>query len=161
MTTMCQRFTPGDTSRERPGWRLPSWNGLLTVGHELALRAGWTGQERTITWTMAARPSAVRTARRLTAARLSAWQLDQAATAAAEQLAGRLTDDALTRGAEKIGLTLTAEDGLLRCEISEHGTPPTGARPSRGVAALLEQLACCWGAAGATVWFELRLTPHA
>ncbi|WP_127933058.1 hypothetical protein [Nonomuraea polychroma] len=143
--------------REAPAWRLPSWNDLLAVGHDLALRAGWTGQERTVTWTLSARPSAVRTARRLTAARLSAWQLD-APAATAEQLAGRLVEDALARGAEKITLTLSAEDGLLRCEIHEHGRDHTAAgRISAAVAAHLELLACCWGSAGAAVWFELRL----
>jgi hypothetical protein len=127
------------------------------MGHDLALRAGWTGQERTVTWTLSARPSAVRTARRLTAARLSAWQLD-APAATAEQLAGRLVEDALARGAEKITLTLSAEDGLLRCEIDEHGRDHIAAGPtSLAVAAHLELLACCWGSAGAAVWFELRL----
>ncbi|MDP4505140.1 hypothetical protein [Nonomuraea turcica] len=171
--TMCEpHFTQGDLSREKPAWRLPSWNGLLAVGHDLALRAGWAGQERTVTWTLSARPSAVRTARRLSAARLSAWQLAEpttgpaavpaaeTATGTAVQLVERLVADALARGAEKIKLTLSAEDGLLRCEVDEQRASHAVVRPSRAACADLDRLACCWGAAGAVVWFELRLTPQ-
>ncbi|MGP3959509.1 hypothetical protein ACTWPT_26215 [Nonomuraea sp. 3N208] len=160
---MCQpHFTQGDLSREEPAWRLPSWNGLLAAGHDLALRAGWTGQERTVTWTLSARPSAVRTARRLSAARLAAWHLAEPATQGAIEpavhLAERLVTDAVARGAEKIKLTLSAEDGLLRVEVDEQGASRAGERPSRATAAQLDRLACCWGATGAVVWFELRLT---
>ncbi|MGP3919201.1 hypothetical protein [Nonomuraea sp. 10N515B] len=163
--TMCQpHFTQDDPSREKPAWRLPSWNGLLAVGHDLALRAGWAGQERTVTWTLSARPSAVRTARRLSAARLSAWQLAETAaetaTGTAVQLVERLVADALARGAEKIKLTLSAEDGLLRCEVDEQRASHAVVRPSRAACADLDRLACCWGAAGTVVWFELRLTPQ-
>ncbi|MFI7707364.1 hypothetical protein [Nonomuraea sp. NPDC049480] len=129
------------------------------MGHDLAVRTGWTGEERTVTWTLSARPSAVPTARRLTAARLTAWQLDaQAGTA--RHLAGQLIDDAVRHGAAKIKLTLTAEDGLLRCEVEEQRPHPHEGPGGRDHAQL-EHLACCWGTAGDAVWFELRIEPQA
>ncbi|TMR88670.1 ATP-binding protein [Nonomuraea basaltis] len=132
------------------------------MGHDLALRTGWTGQERTVSWTLSARPSAVPTARRMTAARLSAWDLAEQADVA-QLLAGELVADALRAGAEKIKLTLSAEDGLLRCEIgeerSQHREPAAAAAPPCP-APLLDRLACCWGTAGPVVWFELYLSPQ-
>lgn len=129
------------------------------MGHDLAVRTGWTGQERTVSWTLSARPSAVPTARRMTAARLAAWQLQEQADIA-QTLAAELVADALRHGADKIKLMLSAEDGLLRCEVEqqrhEHEVDATGRDHT-----LLERLACCWGTAGAVVWFELRVEPHA
>lgn len=157
MGAMCQtQPTQGDLPS---AWRFPSWNGLLAMGHDLAVRTGWTGEERTVTWTLSARPSAVPTARRLTAARLTAWQLD-AHAGTARHLAGQLIDDAVRHGAEKIKLTLTAEDGLLRCEVEEQRPHPQEGPAGRDHAQL-EHLACCWGTAGDAVWFELRIEPQA
>ncbi|WP_188196347.1 hypothetical protein [Nonomuraea sp. SYSU D8015] len=142
--------------RQPSAWRLPSWNGLLAMGNDLAIRTGWTGQERTVSWTLSARPSAVPTARRLVTARLSAWQLDTQA-GPAQLLAAHLVGEALRHGAEKIKVTLSAEDDLLRCEVDEqrhgHDVEERDLTP-------LEELACCWGAAGTVVWFELRVRPH-
>jgi hypothetical protein len=154
--TMCQtqpahRALP----RHSAGRRLPSWNGLLALGHDLAVRTGWTGQERTVSWTLSARPSAVAAARRVTAGRLAAWQLPEPA-ATAQQLAAELVADALRHDPHTIKLTLTAEDGLLRCEVERQGAEHAA---RCGAAALLERLACCWGAADAVVWFELRIQP--
>ncbi|MGN9844875.1 hypothetical protein ACTMTI_42785 [Nonomuraea sp. H19] len=52
--------------------RFASWNGLLATAHDLAVRAGWTGQDHTASWTLSARPSAVPSAQRMTATQL-AW----------------------------------------------------------------------------------------
>ncbi|MGN9845803.1 hypothetical protein ACTMTI_47545 [Nonomuraea sp. H19] len=135
---------------QRPATGLASWNGLLATAHDLAVRAGWTGQDHTASWTLSARPSAVPSAQRMTATQLAAWQLGEHA-GAAQRLVGEFVTDALDNGADKIRLTVSAEDGLLRFEIADAAHP---ARPPHHPA--LERLACCWGVAGTTVWFELR-----
>ncbi|HEX4815521.1 MAG TPA: hypothetical protein VFV66_22485 [Nonomuraea sp.] len=150
--------TPRGLPRQRHARRLPSWNELLAVGHDLAVRAGWTGRERTVSWTLAARPSAVPVARRLVAARLAAWHLPEPADTAA-LLAGELVADALRRVPGGLRLTLSAEDDLLRCEVEEErpGLDDPRPDPSGDVLPLLERLPCCWGAAGPAVWYELCL----
>ncbi|WP_127934122.1 hypothetical protein [Nonomuraea polychroma] len=149
--------TSGGLPPPPPAWRLRSWNGLLAMGHDLAVRAGWLGQERTAAWTLSARPSAVPAARRMVTARLSAWRLHAPAEPAA-LLAGELIADALRHSADRIRLTLWAEDGLLRCEIGRaHQAGAAPAQPARRVHALLERLACCWGTQDGVIWFELCL----
>ncbi|MGI5286530.1 hypothetical protein ACQEVF_24770 [Nonomuraea polychroma] len=117
----------------------------------------WTGQERATAWTLSARRSAVPAARRMAAARLTAWHLPALAQPVA-LLAGHLIADALRHSADRIRLTLWAEDGLLRCEIGRaHQPGTTSPQPTGPLHALLERLACCWGAQDGVIWFELRL----
>ncbi|MFG1707401.1 ATP-binding protein [Nonomuraea sp. M3C6] len=139
----------------QPGLRMPAWNTLLALGDTLAVRAGWTGQDRTVSWLLSPRPSAVPSARRLTAVRLAAWNLhEQACTAAL--LAGELVADTLRHATDSIRLTLHLEDGLLRCEVEDTGPEPVAARPNP----LPGRLACCSGVAGNVAWFELSIPEH-
>ncbi|NBE99800.1 ATP-binding protein [Nonomuraea sp. KC401] len=137
-----------------PAVRLPSRNALLAVADALAVRTGWAGREREASWSLSARPSAVRAARRLATARLSAWGLHRQAETA-ELLVGELVSDALRRCDGRIRLELRVEDGLLRCEVSGVFAGP-GARPGPAPhRSLLARLACCWGVCGQVAWFEL------
>ncbi|SEH01465.1 hypothetical protein SAMN05444920_120169 [Nonomuraea solani] len=135
----------------RPALRPPSWNTLLTLGHTVAVRAGWAAQEREVSWLLSAWPSAVPCARRITAARLTAWGLRGQATAA-ELLAGELVGDALRAGPATIRLTLGVADGLVRGEVEARAHRP------RPCDRLLARLACCWGVTGRIAWFELPAT---
>ncbi|MEV0387970.1 hypothetical protein [Nonomuraea sp. NPDC050643] len=157
MHTIRQRKQPPTVPAPpwRPSWN--SWNMLLAAADALAVRAGWagrrTGQGRAMSWVLAARPSAVSCARRITTARLTAWGLAGQA-AAAELLAGGLVGEALHGGTATVRLTLAMEDGLLRGEV-EHGRAWDRA-PDPGP---LARLACCWGIAGPVAWFELPAGP--
>jgi hypothetical protein len=149
----------GTTAGPQPALRLLSWNGLLAMGDGLAVRTGWAGQDRSASWLLSARPSAVPGARRMTAVRLAAWGLREQAENA-DLLVGALVADALRHATAKIRLSLWAEDDLLRCEIEDDR--PTLAfvascrkAAQRGHNPLLARLACCWGVAGKAVWFEL------
>ncbi|MEQ4726069.1 hypothetical protein [Nonomuraea sp. B19D2] len=148
----------------QPALRMLSWNGLLAMGNGLAVRAGWMRQDRAVSWLLSARPSAVPSARRMTAARLAAWGLQEQAEDA-DRLVGELLADALRHATDKIRLSLWVEDGLLRGEVEDASAEaaPTAAEPRH--IPLLNRLVCCWGIAGKVVWFELVTSepdcPHA
>ncbi|MDX3109122.1 hypothetical protein [Nonomuraea angiospora] len=152
----------GTAAGQQPTLRLLSWNGLLAMGDGLAVRTGWAGQDRSVSWLLWARPSAVPSARRMTAVRLSAWGLCEH-TGNADLLVGALVADALRHATARVRLSLWFEDDLLRCEI-EDDRPTLAFTASRHKATdhgdhghnpLLARLACCWGVAGKVVWFEL------
>ncbi|MGP3931970.1 ATP-binding protein [Nonomuraea sp. KM88] len=137
-----------------PVVRLPSRNALLAMADALAVRTGWAGPDREVSWLLSARPSAVPAARRLVTARLSAWGLQRQAEAA-ELLVGELVADALRRCGGRIRLALRVDDGLLRCEVRAVFAGP-GTRPGPAPhQSLLARLACCWGVSGQVAWFEL------
>ncbi|MFB4278191.1 hypothetical protein ACBJ59_23065 [Nonomuraea sp. MTCD27] len=133
-----------------PALRVPSWNALLAIASGLAARTGRARQGREVSWMLSARPSAVPSARRMTAARLTAWGLREHA-ATVQLLVGELVCDTLGRGATTIRLALGLEEGLLRVEVEGGGLQP-GPDPYQPV---LARLACCWGVAGQVAWFEL------
>ncbi|KAB8189038.1 hypothetical protein FH608_042005 [Nonomuraea phyllanthi] len=142
----------GTAGAGEPALRMWSWNGLLALGDNLAVRAGWAGQDRAASWLLSARPSAVPSARRMTAVRLNAWGLHEQA-AIADRLVGELVGEALRHATGKIRLALWVEDGLLRSEAEDLGARVPPALPRHNP--LLDRLACCWGVAGRIVWFEL------
>ncbi|MET9341048.1 hypothetical protein ACWDLG_05975 [Nonomuraea sp. NPDC003727] len=133
--------------------RLMTPNRFLAFADGLFTRA--VPGERRASWVLTATSSAVPSARRMTRARLVQWGLQNEA-AVADVLVGELVTSALQDSADTVRVTLTAEDGLLRCEI-EHAEP-SGRRAEREHL-LLAHLACCWGTAqtdeGKVVWFEL------
>ncbi|MBF8194138.1 hypothetical protein ITP53_52410 [Nonomuraea sp. K274] len=155
MRTICQQERP---RRAVPLY--PSRNALLAMGDALALRIGWTRRDRAVSWSLSAHPSAVPSARRLTAARLTAWGLHEQVEAA-ELLVADLIAAALRHATATIRLALRVEDGLLRGEIentgpAEHGQPSrnTGPPPDPD-SPHLAHLACCWGVSDTVTWFEL------
>ncbi|PZG03079.1 hypothetical protein, partial [Nonomuraea aridisoli] len=90
------------------------------MSHDLAVRAGWAGHGRDVSWVLSARPSAVPTARRMTAARLSAWGLTDHAEAAS-LLVADLVGQALQHRAATVRLALGLTDGFVRCEVDNPG----------------------------------------
>ncbi|MFG3441359.1 hypothetical protein ACGF0J_29290 [Nonomuraea sp. NPDC047897] len=108
-----------------------------------------------VSWVFAAEPSSVAGARHATADRLARWGFRHRA-AAAEALVAELMEAALGT-CDRIRLTLTAEDGLLRGEVER--IYPTPRRPDGRAGRLLARVACCWGhaatAEGTADWFEL------
>ncbi|MEV1177572.1 hypothetical protein [Nonomuraea sp. NPDC049784] len=147
----------------QPALRMLSRNGLLAMGDGLAVRAGLVGRDRAVSWLLSARPSAVPSARRMTAVRLAAWGLQEQAEDA-DLLVGELVADALRHATGRIRLTLWVEEGLLRGEVEDVSAQaaPTAAAPRH--IPLLNRLTCCWGVAGKVMWFELvtseRDCPH-
>ncbi|TDD23693.1 hypothetical protein [Nonomuraea diastatica] len=129
-----------------------SGNRVLALRDGLALRVGWGGDEQKVTWQLSATASAVPSARRMVATRLRAWGLRDRVEAAGS-LVGVLVDEALWHAPGKIMISLSAEDGLCRCEVGQCPVPVGRGRD------LLDRLACCWGVAstagGEAVWFEL------
>ncbi|MET9247842.1 hypothetical protein [Nonomuraea sp. NPDC003709] len=159
MPAMLQPHIEHGTAGQQPTLRLLSWNGLLAMGDGLAVRAGWAGQDRSASWLLSARPSAVPSARRMTAVRLAAWGLCEHAKNA-DLLVGALVADALRHATAKVRLSLWVEDDLLRCEIEDDRsalafTASCRKAADRGHNPVLARLACCWGVAGKVVWFEL------
>ncbi|MEU7891930.1 ATP-binding protein [Nonomuraea sp. NPDC049152] len=132
-------------------------NRLLAFADGLLTRAVPGGGDRTASWVLSSAPSALPTARRMTRARLVRWGL-QDQIKVADLLVSELVTNALRDSGDRIRLTLTAEDGLLRCEV-EHADPSRSRCRMGREHLLLADLACCWGTAhtceGKVVWFEL------
>ncbi len=115
-------------------------------------------------WTLSAELSSVSRARRLTRARLTAWGLEGFGDVA-ELLVSELVTNALCHAPGSCRLTLSALDGLLRCEVEDTSIELPGMRNNRAWDEggrglhLLDMLACCWGSArtptGKATWFEL------
>ncbi|WP_203881701.1 ATP-binding protein [Planotetraspora kaengkrachanensis] len=122
-------------------------------------------------WPLAANTRSVARARRLTRDRLAAWGMENV-TDVAELLVSELVTNALCHAHGPVGLTLSAVEGLLRCEVEDAGTVLPSAycaghddEGGRGLC-LLDTLACCWGGTrtptGKVMWFELPArTPSA
>ncbi|MEV4065367.1 ATP-binding protein [Nonomuraea dietziae] len=144
------------------GWLIR--DGLTAVARALAWRASAGGRAHTALWRLAPELVSVPRSRRLTRARLARWGLrDQTA----ELLVSELVANAVRHGRGPVLLTLSAQDGLLRCEVGDAGDTLPEMRPAleddengRGLF-LLDLLSCCWGAnrtpAGKVVWFELSV----
>lgn len=141
---------------------------LLTLMRQLGrpaaatrLPAAETEDSWMVSWVLAAGPSAVEDARLATQDRLTRWGLERYVMVT-DTLVSELIGNALNRTCDKVRLTLTTEDGLLRCEV-EHldaaSAPDDGAEQR-----LLARFACCWGTArtceGTAVWFELPTSSH-
>ncbi|MFD1938165.1 MULTISPECIES: ATP-binding protein [Nonomuraea] len=132
-------------------------NRLLAFADGLLARAVPGGGDRTASWVLSSAPSALPSARRMTRTRLVQWGLQDQADVA-DLLVSELVNSALRHSSDRIRLTLSAEDGLLRCEV-EHAEPVWPRRRGGREHLLLADLACCWGTAhtceGKVVWFEL------
>ncbi|GGQ17531.1 ATP-binding protein [Streptosporangium pseudovulgare] len=119
---------------------------------------------RDASWWLARHPSSVGRARRLTRERLTAWDLAEQSVAA-ELLVSELVTNALRHARGTVSLTLSLQDGLLRCEVEDAEpllpSPRTVHDDDEGGRGLhlVDSLACCWGSArtpgGKAVWFEL------
>ncbi|MFE3450776.1 ATP-binding protein [Nonomuraea sp. NPDC059194] len=115
-------------------------------------------------WSLPADLSSVPKARRLTRTRLAAWGLEKVGDVV-ELLVSELVTNALRHTSGPCRLSLTAEDGLLRCEIEDTSTDQPRLRSDRALIEdgrglhFLAALACCWGSSrtqvGKVVWFEV------
>ncbi|MBE1557404.1 ATP-binding protein [Nonomuraea africana] len=132
-------------------------NRLLAFADGLLARVRPAGGDRTVSWALSPEPSAEPSARRIARNRLVQWGLQDQAPVA-DLLVGELVTNALRHSCDRIQLTLTAEDGLLRCEV-EHADPSRARHRVGREHLLLADLACCWGTAhtceGKVIWFEL------
>ncbi|MFF4619998.1 ATP-binding protein [Nonomuraea jabiensis] len=129
-----------------------------TIGHSPATR-------RSASWWLSADLSSVRTARQLTRDKLADWGFDDQIEVA-ELLVSELVANALGHAHGQVHLGLSAENGLLRCEV-EDGNPqlPTmrtvdlDAERGRGLF-LVDMLSGSWGGTptprGKAIWFELQ-----
>ncbi|MEV4163196.1 ATP-binding protein [Nonomuraea dietziae] len=135
---------------------------LAAVARAFAWRASAGDGARTASWRLAPELVSVPRSRYLTRARLSRWGLRDPI---AELLVSELVTNAVCHGRGPVLLTLSAQDGLLRCEVADAEDALPEIRPAhqddesgRGLF-LLATLSCCWGTdhtpAGKVVWFEL------
>ncbi|MGN6245829.1 MAG: ATP-binding protein [Motilibacteraceae bacterium] len=115
--------------------------------------------------TLAADPEQVARARRLVAARLTAWGLDDEAGEVAVLLVSELVTNAILHGVPPLELVAFPLAGGLRVEVHDAGDSSPVMRPSapdvgsgRGLH-LVDALATRWGSertgVGKSVWFEL------
>ncbi|MET9341052.1 ATP-binding protein [Nonomuraea sp. NPDC003804] len=123
----------------------------------LTLRAGSADDAPAAFWILSSRPTAVPIARHLTRVRLQLWRLPELVEAA-ELLVSELVTNAVRHAGGHVRLTLTVDDGLMRCEVEDGGPLLLPAEGWYG-RALLDALACCWGTgrtdSGEVVWFEI------
>jgi hypothetical protein len=146
-----------------------AWDTFKAGAHrvgELVSRWVRAPSANTVSWSLPSHSTSVPRARRLTRARLASWDLEGLGDVA-ELLVSELVTNALCHAQGAIRLTLSFEDGLLRCEVEDAGTAVPEVRDvrvydegGRGLH-LLEMLSCCWGTtrthAGKVVWFELQV----
>ncbi|MFI7640397.1 ATP-binding protein [Nonomuraea sp. NPDC049400] len=115
-------------------------------------------------WTFSSRPCSVFQARQAARAQLVEWGLHQACDFA-ELLISELVTNAVRHARGIVRLSLSAADGLLRCEVEDSSPLLPRLRAaadddesSRGLA-LVEVLSSGWGSVptgrGKVVWFEL------
>ncbi|WP_431924114.1 ATP-binding protein [Nonomuraea jabiensis] len=122
-------------------------------------------------WTFTSQARSVRRARQAARAQLAEWGLQQACDYA-ELLISELVTNAVRHARGLVRMSLSAADGLLRCEVED--SSPTLPSPraascddegSRGLL-LVEMLSCGWGSVptgrGKLVWFEVpvRMPAH-
>jgi anti-sigma regulatory factor (Ser/Thr protein kinase) len=115
-------------------------------------------------WTFTAQARSVRRARHAARAQLVEWGLQQACEYA-ELLISELVTNAVRHARGLVRMSLSAADGLLRCEVEDSSpVPPTlraASRDDEGSRGLLlvEVLSCGWGSVptgrGKLVWFEV------
>ncbi|MEU6777825.1 ATP-binding protein [Nonomuraea angiospora] len=127
------------------------------AGHSPATR-------RTASWWLSSELGSVRTARRLTRDKLTDWGFDEQIEVA-ELLVSELVANALDHAHGHVRLGLSAENGLLRCEVEDESpqlptmrTVGLDAERGRGLF-LVETLSRSWGGTptprGKAIWFEL------
>ncbi|MER7499630.1 ATP-binding protein [Nonomuraea pusilla] len=128
-----------------------------------ALMSVGSAEPEQVSWKLRARPTSVAKARRLTRDRLAFWGHD-GEIAVVELLVSELVTNALRRECGPVRLSLSVEDGLLRCEVEDADPELPCMRAvwpddesGRGLH-LVDMLACCWGSVrtlkGKVVWFE-------
>ena len=114
-------------------------------------------------------PQAVATARRVTAAQLDRWELDEL-RADAELLVSELVTNAVLHSSGDVSLTLAVADGMLEVGVADPGPrlppqrspggPPWTAEGGRGLR-LVDRLSVEWGVVtlsrGKQVWFRLEV----
>src|SRR3954468_10171575 len=133
---MSQVMTSRRARTGPPPWRVGTSMcfSLIRDERHAAARARWTATRRRHRvimvegpevqmsfWPLAANARSVARARRLTRGRLAAWGMDDV-TDVAELLVSELVTNALCHAHGSVGLTLSAVEGLLRCEVEDAGT---------------------------------------
>ncbi|MEV4575767.1 ATP-binding protein [Nonomuraea jabiensis] len=122
-------------------------------------------------WTFTSQARSVRSARQAARAQLAEWGLQQACEYA-ELLISELVTNAVRHARGLVRMSLSAADGLLRCEVEDSSPVPPSPRAascddegSRGLL-LVEVLSSGWGSVptgrGKLVWFEVpvRMPAH-
>ncbi|MBB5782290.1 ATP-binding protein [Nonomuraea jabiensis] len=122
-------------------------------------------------WTFTSQARSVRRARQAARAQLAEWGLQQACEYA-ELLISELVTNAVRHARGLVRMSLSAADGLLRCEVEDSSPVPPSPRAascddegSRGLL-LVEVLSSGWGSVptgrGKLVWFEVpvRMPAH-
>lgn len=158
--------TSRPTTASRMGYAR-AWGRLTTVVRRMGGLVTSLPHEpgvQTASWPLSADLSSVPRVRRLTRARLAAWGLEGCSDVV-ELLVSELVTNALCHAPGSCRLTLSALDGLLRCEVEDTSTELPGMRNDRAWDEggrglyLLDMLSCCWGGSrtptGKTMWFEL------
>ncbi|MFG6200731.1 ATP-binding protein [Nonomuraea sp. JJY05] len=123
-------------------------------------------------WTFTSQAVSVRRARHAARVQLAEWGLQQACDFA-ELLISELVTNAVRHARGLVRISLSAADGLLRCEVEDSSpvppSPRAAARDDEGSRGLLlvEVLSSGWGSIptgrGKLVWFEVpvRMPAHA
>lgn len=122
---------------------------------------------RRVVWPLIHHPASVPQARRLVRSQLAVWGLADCSDVA-ELLTSELLTNALRHGWGNPILTLSWQDGTLRCQVQDanpalpHISPPHPDGGGQGLR-LVDQLSCSWGSdrasVGKLVWFELPTHP--
>lgn len=138
--------------------------GLSRSGASDEASGGGAAADRKASWWLPADLSSVRVARRLTRVTLTEWGFEDQVEVA-ELLVSELVGNAIDHAHGEVRLSLSAQDGVLRCEVEDEDpelpsmcTVDADAEGGRGLF-LVDMLSCRWGgvltARGKAVWFQL------
>jgi anti-sigma regulatory factor (Ser/Thr protein kinase) len=120
----------------------------------------------TICWTFPPTAVSVRRARHQARTQLEHWGYGRHGEVV-ELLVSELVTNSLRHGEGQIQVTMSVEDGVLRCGVEDESDQPPRMRElswdaerGRGMH-LVDMLACCWGSEstrlGKVVWFRLAV----
>ncbi|RVX44860.1 anti-sigma regulatory factor (Ser/Thr protein kinase) [Nonomuraea polychroma] len=135
------------------------------VRREGASAEGVSFDGRKVSWWLSTDLRSVRRARRLARETLVEWGFDDQVEVA-ELLVSELVGNALDHARGQVGLSFSADDGLLRCVVEDEDpelpcmrTVDEDAESGRGLF-LVDMLSNRWGAVptaqgGKAIWFEL------
>ncbi|MGN9787625.1 ATP-binding protein [Nonomuraea sp. ZG12] len=120
----------------------------------------------TVSWTFPPTAVSVRRARHQARTQLEQWGYGRHGEVV-ELLVSELVTNSLRHGQGQIQVTMSVEDGVLRCGVEDESDQPPRMRElswdaerGRGMH-LVDMLACCWGSEstrlGKVVWFRLAV----
>lgn len=120
----------------------------------------------TVSWTFPPTAVSVRRARHQARTQMKHWGFGRHGEVV-ELLVSELVTNSLRHGRGQIQVTMSVEDGVLRCGVADESAEPPRIRhlswdAERGHRMhLVDMLACCWGSEstrlGKVVWFRLAV----